>query len=108
MNLDEEAIQRIWERARATGDQDPMHWRKDRCGAWIKREHFGDADSEFGWKVEDTQPGQPGDAEGLHPFHHANSFDIANRRAHCRMTADRMEAAPGARLDQPRNRSRRD
>lgn len=108
MKLDDETIQRVWERARGTGDQDPTHWRKDECGAWINREHFDDGRSEFGWKIADTQAGRAGDPEQLRPFHHANSFDIANGRAQCRVTADRTDAAPGAQLDQPRNRSLQD
>ena len=103
MKFDEDTIQRVWEHARATNDQDPTQWRKDECGAWIKRADFGERDSEFGWKIEDTVPGTPADPDHLRPFHNANSFDIANRRAHCRVSADRREAGPRARLDRPRN-----
>lgn len=104
MEFDEPTIERVWERARASGEQDPLEWRRDECGAWIRRELYGDFSSDFGWKIEATRPGKLTDLENLRPFQHANSYDVANHRAHCRVTADREETSPVAQLDQPRNR----
>ena len=52
MAFSEEMIQQVWERARVSADREPTVWREDQCGAWIRREHYGRADSEFGWKIE--------------------------------------------------------
>ena len=35
MEFNNETVQGVWEKARATNDTDPNEWRKDECGAWI-------------------------------------------------------------------------
>ena len=48
-----ELIQKIREqKSRAVSDQNPNLWRKDESGAWVRREHYGRRDSEFGWEIE--------------------------------------------------------
>jgi hypothetical protein len=45
-------IERVWNRGlpTITLDSDPEIWRKDHCGAWIKRAEFG-KHSQFGWEI---------------------------------------------------------
>ena len=57
MVYSKEIADQVWENARAMPDKDPTEWRKDECGAWIKREHYGNNTSEFGWKIERVSPG---------------------------------------------------
>lgn len=101
MNFSEISIQRVWEKGRVIEGFDPQEWREDSCGAFIHRAQYGNQESEFGWRIVAMHP--DGDRE-LHPFHWQNDFDIANHRTHCHVTADRIDTAPTALLDQPRNR----
>jgi len=105
MEFNDETVQGVWEKARATNDKDPTDWRKDECGAWIYRSHYGNQVSEFGWKIENVTPGEQSELENLRPFQHENSFDKATGQPHCRVTADREGLAPTARIDTPRNKS---
>jgi len=105
MAFNDEIVQGIWEKARATLDKDPTEWRKDECGAWIYRSHYGNQVSEFGWKIENVRPGEQPELENLRPFQHENSFDKATGQPHCRVTADREGLSPTASIDTPRNKT---
>lgn len=44
-------IQQIWEKAIPVLNQNSAHVRKDKCGAWIVFEAYGDRNSEYGWEL---------------------------------------------------------
>jgi hypothetical protein len=98
----ERIVDAVWEHGRVMPDADAASWRQDACGAWMMREHFGDADSPFGWKIEKVVPGGPGDR--LRPFNCANRFDIADGRPHCGITADRSLVPAERQAGPPRNK----
>jgi hypothetical protein len=99
-----ELIEAVWAHARAMPEADPAHWRQDSCGAWIRREHFGHEDSDFGWKLEKISAGGPDTAENLRPYHWRNEYDVARGRAHCRIMADRSGVPAEKYASPPRNR----
>lgn len=103
MTYSEEVIQAVWEKGRALPDLDPNEWRQDQCGAWMYREHYGNLNSEFGWKTLNVVPGGKEEPENLRPFHCQNSFDLEHRRPLCRVSADTSYIAPGQTVSQPRN-----
>lgn len=105
MTFDEEIVQAVWQKGRAMSDRNPSEWRKDQCGAWIRRDQFENTHSEFGWKILKVVAGGGNDPGSLQPFQRENSFDIENGRPQCRVTADRTDFAPGQSVDQPRNRT---
>ena len=105
MEFDNETVQGVWEKARATNDQDPDEWRKDECGAWIKFDQYGHQASEYGWKIESVKAGDQQELENLRPFQHENSFVPATGQARCRVTADREGISPTASIYTPRNKS---
>jgi hypothetical protein len=85
-------------------EADPAHWRQDECGAWMRREHFGREDSEFGWKLETISPGPGATAADLRPFNCRNGYDLANQRPHCHVSADRSNVPAEKYATPPRNR----
>jgi hypothetical protein len=103
MGFAEEMIQAVWEKARGTSERDPTEWRKDQCGAWLRREQYNHPDAEFGWKVLNVVPGGGDKIEDLQPFHWRNSYDIANGQAHCQAIADRSGVAAGQSVGEPHN-----
>ncbi len=104
MEFTDSMIATVWEKGRATRNQDPLEWRMDACGAWIHRSQYNNPDSEYGWRILNTSPEGRGDLEHLEPFHCRNEYDIANRKPHCHVTADRTDIAPTAQIDTPCNR----
>lgn len=104
MTYNAETIQSVWEKGRVIAEQDPIVWRKDECGAWLRREHYGREDSEYGWKIENVSPGGPDTPQNLRPFHRQNAFDVGAGRAHCHVTADQKGVDPHEHLvESPRN-----
>ena len=104
MPFSKETIEKVWLHARAATELDPEVWRKDECGAWIRREHYGREDSEFGWNIVNVSAGEPDALENLRPMHHANRYDRANRRARCKVKADQAGLPATGRVREPRNR----
>ena len=68
------------------------------------REHYCKENSEFGWQIEKVAAGSSDGPEHLRPFHRNNHYNQAVGHAHCKVTADRENIQPTARIDTPRNR----
>lgn len=54
--IDEAKINEIWDRANKVEGFDEAQFRKDACGAWIIRNHYGLRDSIYGWEVDHVYP----------------------------------------------------
>lgn len=87
MTFSEDTIQRVWdEKGRVVPNADPSTWRKDECGAWIKRSHYGDHDSEFGWRIDFITPGGSSELSNLRVLQWQNH--VAGSRVICKVTAE--------------------
>ncbi|WP_305907463.1 hypothetical protein Q9L42_015700 [Methylomarinum sp. Ch1-1] len=103
MAFNDEMIQAVWEKGRGTSERDSNEWRQDQCGAWLNREQYENAESEYGWRILNVVADGKDELDNLQPFHCQNSFDIANSKAHCCVAADRSGLTPTQSVDQPRN-----
>ena len=83
-----EMVRQVWEAAWVESTHDPGVWRKDACGAWIKREHYADRDSEFGWEIVHVPPGDPDDVATLRAVHWRNDTHTGVGRLRCKVKAD--------------------
>ena len=88
MAFSEEFVQQVWEKARVVPEQDPTTWRKDECGAWIKRNHYEDRNSEFGWKIDHIIPGGPNDLSNRRVLQWQNYVAGGSGRVICKVTAE--------------------
>ena len=52
MEFAKREIQEVWGFGIPVAGYDPDSLRKDICGAWMRRENFGDHDSRFGWEID--------------------------------------------------------
>jgi hypothetical protein len=105
MTHSKEVVAKVWQHARVMTDLDPETWRQDECGAWIRREHYAREDSEFGWRIVNVSVGGLDSVENLRPLQHANSYDRAGQRAHCKVRADQGNTQGASRVQEPRNRN---
>jgi hypothetical protein len=87
MQYDDAVVDDVWNQASAMADRDPRQWRRDSCGAWLYRDDYGSADSEFGWWIADLSDAGSGEIPDLKAFHHRNGFDVTNGAALCHMSA---------------------
>ena len=58
-------IQSVWNKAQIIGTLDPNVWRKDKCGALIKRTDHGNVNSTFGWEIDHERPVSMGGGDEL-------------------------------------------
>lgn len=105
MAYSEELVQQIWEKARVLPSHDASEWRQDECGAWLRRDAYHHAQSEYGWVIVNTSLGGEEVVENLRPLHCDNAFDRANDKAHCHVTADRSGLQPTGTVDHPKNKT---
>lgn len=103
MTFSDDIIQAVWEKARGLPDTITDEWRQDQCGAWLHREQYNNAESEYGWKILSIVPDRSETIDTLQPFHYRNNFDIASAKPMCQVKADRADVAAGQLVDPPRN-----
>lgn len=52
MEYPEGTINAVWEKGRKVPGYNYEVFRKDQCGAWIKRESYRDRNSSYGWEID--------------------------------------------------------
>lgn len=54
----QDMIHRVWEKADTVLGVDPNIFRKDKCGAWIKKDLYGKSDtgSTMAWEIDHIKP----------------------------------------------------
>ena len=103
MKFSDATVQAVWRKARVMPERNADVWRRDQCGAWLHREQYNNDKSEYGWKILKVAAGGGNYISRLQPFHCGNTFDIANGKAQCHVTADRAGLAPTQSVDLLRN-----
>ena len=81
MSFIQETIDAVWEKATISSDNDKNVFRKDMCGAWIKKEKYGNRDHRYGWEIDHIKPkANDGDdnLSNLRPLHWMNNASRGN------------------------------
>jgi len=90
MSFSEQTIQKVWEKGTVVPNYDPNVWRKDQCGAWIKRSsHNGRRENpvDFEWEIDHINPHGGDDISNLRPLQWKNNLDKAEGRLACPVTS---------------------
>lgn len=64
-NFTDEDIQNVWEKGQSVPGYNAAIWRQDACGAWIKRDEYGNRNSDFGWEIDHIVPTSKGGSDNL-------------------------------------------
>ncbi len=62
--FDAATIEAVWRKATIVPGNDPGQWRKDNCGAWMRRSSYG-ACTEYGWEIDHVYPKSKGGSDRL-------------------------------------------
>lgn len=87
VNWTEQHIKAAWESAEIAGRINAEKWRKDLCGAWIARQHFGNHNSQFGWEIESVESIPSGVDARLLALQWKNAQQRSGGKITCRITA---------------------
>jgi len=80
LNSEDENVQDVWEKGEVVPGQDANKWRKDKCGAWIGRDMYGDRESKYGWEIDHIDPEGGHDLPNLRPLQWENNVDKSDKK----------------------------
>jgi len=66
----------VWNKATTIFGNNPYEIRRDRCGALIKFDDYGNVNSDFGWEIDHEKPvakGVTDDLDNLQPLNWRNN-----------------------------------
>ena len=75
-SFDPRTILAVWNKAIIIPDTNPYEFRKDRCGALIKFDDYGNVNSDLGWEIDHVKPvvrGGTDDLDNLQPLNWRNN-----------------------------------
>ena len=64
----EAVIQSVWEKGIAISTHSPSNFRKDKCGAWMDWNKYGDRKSKLGWEIDHIIPDSQNGSDELDNF----------------------------------------
>lgn len=64
-SFDEATINAVWNKAKSIIGQNASIYRKDSCGAWIKKSEYGNTNSQYGWEIDHIKPVAKGGSDFL-------------------------------------------
>lgn len=101
MEITQEIINSVWEKGEIVSGYDQDMYRKDACGAWIKKSQYGDRTAAFGWEIDHIYPQakleelkvpqeEINDMSNLRPLHWLNNSSKGTDypEYHARITSD--------------------
>ncbi len=76
MVIDNELIQKVWEKGKCIEGYNSSRWRQDFAGAWIRRDLYG-IETDFGWEIDHLKPSA---LEGSDDISNLNPLQWENNR----------------------------
>lgn len=72
----QEIVWQVWSKGYIISVLDAPVWRRDGCGAWIRRTDYEDRNSAYGWVIDNIIPKSQGgtnEISNLRPLHWENT-----------------------------------
>ena len=88
MPFDDETIDRVWNKARSVPNKDPDTIRQDACGTYMKKDDYGNRDSEHGWEIDHKDPNGGDNLSNLQPLQWENNVNKSDGELKCKCNKD--------------------
>jgi len=89
MSWSKEQIQKVWEKGKKEPPNDSSLFRKDLCGAWIRRNEYGNKHSIWCWNINKLDLEKGKDISNLMPLHCKNNFNEIFQKLDCIVTSQK-------------------
>jgi hypothetical protein len=87
MSWDAATVAQVWQRSTIVPGVDATRWRKDDCGAWMSRAHYGNRQSLYGWEVDHVYPNGGDNLPNLRALQWQNNASKGDGRLTCAVTS---------------------
>ncbi len=87
MAYTEQQIEQVWQKGQIVPNYNQDVWRKDACGAWIKRDQYGNRDTKYGWEVDHINPRGPDIISNQRPLQWENNVAKSDGPLQCVVTS---------------------
>ena len=58
-------VELVWQKGIIITGYDPNVYRKDTCGAWMRKDAYGNTNSDYGWEIDHIRPKSRGGTDEL-------------------------------------------
>jgi len=83
MAFSEETIDAVWRKGTVVPDYDSNTWRKDACGALMRRSDHGNRNSSYGWEIDHIDPNAGDYLWNLQPLQWENNAAKSDGELKC-------------------------
>lgn len=90
MTINGKKIQQVWDKGIVVPNNEKKVWRKDKCGAWINRNNYGNRLSQYGWEIDHIKhvsEGGTDELKNLRPLQWENNVATQAGKLRCVVTA---------------------
>ncbi|MDH5463947.1 MAG: HNH endonuclease [Nitrosopumilus sp.] len=88
MTFDNEVIDKVWNKARNIDGTDPNKWKQDACSTPMKKDDYGNRDSQYGWEIDHKVPNGNDDLSNLQPLQWENNSSKGDGDLKCKCNKD--------------------
>jgi len=91
MSFNDEDINKVWNKGREISGKDPDNLRQDACGTSMKKDDYGDRDSQLGWEIDHKNPEGGDDLSNLQPLQWENNVNKSDGELKCKCSDDESQ-----------------
>ena len=83
MTFEDETIDKVWGKAREIPGKDPDNIRQDACGAAMRKDDYGNRDSNQGWEIDHKDPKGNDNLSNLQALQWKNNVNKSDGKLQC-------------------------